>query len=324
MVFEPDRAASGAVQPAVARAAAAGSAIAGRSSLPGPGGKAARQRAGLGVWIGVTPFFVFAFLFLVLPTGYLFVGAFRDGDGNFTLGNFARLGEPYIANSYWLSIKLSATSAVIGGVFGALLAWAVVSGGLPRWLKPVTTTFSGVASNFAGVPLAFAFLATLGPTGLVTLLWTDLFGFRLYGTGFSILSYWGLVFTYLYFQIPLMLLILAPALEGMKREWREAAETLGASGWTYWRRIGIPILWPSMLGTILLLFANSFGAIATAYALTGSSQNLITILLFAQLRGNVLYDPNLAYALAVGMVAITGLSNLAYIVLRRRSERWLA
>jgi len=318
MSIEQDRAASGAVHlPApgtVARPAA--------ERAPPPPSMPRRSRPPLGVLVGIAPFFLFATLFLILPTGYLFAGAFQDADGNFTLGNFARLFEPNIASAYWLSIKLSAASSIIGGLFGALLAWAVVMGGLPRWLKPVTTTFSGVASNFAGIPLAFAFLATLGPVGLITMLWGQIFGFRLYGTGFTILSFWGLVVTYLYFQIPLMLLILAPALEGMKREWREAAEMLGASGRIYWLRVGIPILWPSILGTILLLFANSFGAIATAYALTGSSQNLVTILLFAQIRGNVLYDPNLGYALAVGMVFITGLTAGAYLWLRRLSERW--
>jgi putative spermidine/putrescine transport system permease protein len=322
MSNELDRADTGAVHLPDVRAAAIAPAADGES-LPQPSPRR-RRRTSFGLLLGIAPFFLFATLFLILPTGYLFLGAFRDGDGNFTLHNFARLAEPNIASAYWLSIKLSATSAAIGGVFGALLAWAVVMGGLPRWLKPVTSTFSGVASNFAGIPLAFAFLATLGPVGLITMLWTEVFGFRLYGTGFTILSFWGLVVTYLYFQIPLMLLILAPALEGMKREWREAAETLGASGRVYWLRVGLPVLWPSILGTILLLFANSFGAIATAYALTGSSQNIITILLFAQIRGNVLYDPNLGYALAVGMVVITGLTSGAYIWLRRRSERWLS
>ena len=90
-------------------------------------------------------------------------------------------------------------------------------------------TFSGVASNFAGMPLAFAFIATLGRTGLVTVLLIKYLDFNLYSTGFNLLSFSGLTLTYLYFQIPLMVLILTPALDGLKREWREAAEILGAS-----------------------------------------------------------------------------------------------
>ena len=195
--------------------------------------------------------------------------------------------------------------------------------GLPAWLRPTLMTFSGVASNFAGVPLAFAFLATLGRMGLVTVLARDLFGFNLYGTGFNLLSFWGLTLTYLYFQIPLMVLIITPALDGLKREWREAASILGASYWEYWRYVALPILWPALLGTTLLLFANSFGAIATAYALTGSSLNIVTILLYAQIRGDVLHNQNLGYALALGMILITGLSNGTYIWLRARAERWM-
>jgi putative spermidine/putrescine transport system permease protein len=274
-------------------------------------------------WIGITPFFIFALMFLILPTLFLVVGAFQDADGNFTFRNLVHLFQPSILSAYWISIKISAVSAIVGGIMGFFLAYAAVVGGLPPWIRPTLMTFSGVASNFAGVPLAFAFLATLGRTGLVTTLLVKFFGFNLYATGFNLLSFSGLTLTYLYFQIPLMVLMLTPALDGLKREWREASEILGASTWQYWRYVALPVLWPSFLGAMLLLFANAFGAIATAYALTGSSLNIVTILLYAQIRGDVLHDPNLGYALALGMIVITGLSNGTYIWLRQRSERWL-
>lgn len=274
-------------------------------------------------WVGITPFFIFALMFLILPTLYLIVGGFQDPEGNFTFDNIVRLFQPSIVSAYWISIKVSAASAILGAILGFFMAYAVVLGGLPKWLRPTLLTFSGVASNFAGVPLAFAFLATLGRTGLVTALLIKFFDFNLYSTGFNLLSFWGLTLTYLYFQIPLMVLILTPALDGLKREWREASEILGASHLQYWRYVALPILWPTLFGTTLLLFANSFGAVATAYALTGSSLNIVTILLYAQIRGDVLHDPNLGYALALGMILITGLSNGLYIWLRTRSERWL-
>jgi len=274
-------------------------------------------------WVGVAPFFLFALMFLILPTGFLFVGSFQDADGNFTLANIANLFQPSIISAYWISLKVSAYSAIGGAIIGFFLAYAAVLGGLPRWIRPTLMTFSGVASNFAGVPLAFAFLATLGRTGLVTALLVKYFGFNIYSTGFNLLTMFGLTITYIYFQIPLMVLILAPALDGLKREWREAAAILGASGWQFWLYIALPVLLPGLLGATLLLFANAFGAIATAYALTGSSLNIVTILLYAQIRGDVLHDQNLGYALALGMILITGLSNAAYIWLRARSERWL-
>ena len=274
-------------------------------------------------WLGVVPFFVFTALFLLLPTGLLMVGAFQDADGYFTLNNIRNLFTETIWNAYKISIEVSFASALLGALLGFLLAYAVIGGGLPRWLRPTLMTLSGVASNFAGVPLAFAFLATLGPTGLVTVLLMYFFNFSLRSTGFNLLSFWGLTLTYLYFQIPLMVLIMTPALDGLKKEWREASSILGATRWQYWRYIALPVLWPSFLGATLLLFANSFGAVATAYALTGSSLNIVTILLYAQIRGDVLHDQNLGYALALGMILITGLSNVLYIWLRTRSERWL-
>jgi putative spermidine/putrescine transport system permease protein len=274
-------------------------------------------------WIGISPFFLFALLFLVLPTLFLVVGGFQDAAGHFTLRNIASLFTPSILGAYWISIKVSAATACGGALVGFFLAHAVVMGRLPSWLRPALMTFSGVASNFAGVPLAFAFLATLGRTGLVTGFLLNALNFNLYSTGFNLLSFWGLVLTYLYFQIPLMVLIVTPALDGLKREWREAAEILGANTRQYWLRVALPVLWPSILGATLLLFANAFGAIATAYALTGSSLNIVTILLYAQIRGDVLHDQNLGYALAVGMILITGLSNGTYIWLRQRGERWL-
>lgn len=272
-------------------------------------------------WIGVLPFFIFALLFLILPTGFLMVGAFQDAQGHFTFANMRELFQEGTMDAYWISFKVSAASAIGGAVLGSLLAWAAVHGKLPGWVRPTLLTFSGVASNFAGVPLAFAFICTLGRVGLVTVLLKKYADINLYSTGFSILSFWGLTITYLYFQIPLMVLIITPALDGLKREWREACDCLGGTAYQYWRHVALPVLWPSVLGATLLLFANSFGAVATAYALTGSSLNIVTILLYAQIRGDVLHNQNLGYALALGMILVTGLSNGGYIWLRSRVER---
>jgi putative spermidine/putrescine transport system permease protein len=274
-------------------------------------------------WLGVAPFFIFALMFLILPTAYLVLGAFQNDSGEFTLENITALFQPSIVAAYWISIKVSLASAVLGALAGLAIAIAIVRGGLPRWVRSATMTFSGVASNFAGVPLAFAFLATLGRLGLVTVLLDSLFGFNVYSTGFNILSFSGLTLTYLYFQIPLMIVIITPAIDGLKREWGEAAATLGATQLQYWRMVVIPVIWPSFLGTVILLFANAFGAIATAYALTGSSLNIVPILLYAQIRGDVLHNPHLGYALAFGMIFIAGFANVVYIWFRTRSERWL-
>ena len=287
---------------------------------PPPDAQTGRKPWNLNV-LGVLPFFVFALLFLLLPTMYLMVGAFQDAQGNFTLLNIKGLFEDNVLNAYWISFKISIASSLGGGLLGFVLAWAAVLGKLPAWIRPTLMTFSGVASNFAGVPLAFAFLSTLGRMGLVTVLLRKYFDVNIYGSGFSILSFLGLTITYLYFQIPLMVLIVTPALEGLKKEWREACDCLGGTTVQYWRYIAFPVLWPSIVGAMLLLFANAFGAVATAYALTGSSLNIVPILLYAQIRGDVLHNPNLGYAMALGMIVITGLANTGYMILRSKTDR---
>ncbi|MBI5353663.1 MAG: ABC transporter permease subunit [Chloroflexi bacterium] len=281
-------------------------------------------RSNLKNWIGVVPFLIFAILFIFLPSVRLFIGSFTNEEGRFTLANVTQLfTEKYILNSYWLSIKISAITALGGGIFGFLLAYSVTVGGLPRPLRSALITFSGVASNFAGVPLAFAFVSTLGRTGFITSVLKDVFGFAIYDHGFNLYSFLGLSLTYMYFQFPLMVLIMAPALDGLKKEWREAAENLGATSTQYWLRIALPVLLPSILGAMILLFGNAFGAYATAYALTGGRLPIITIQIGAQVRGDVLHNPNLGNAMAMGMVFIMAISLAGYSWLQAKTERWL-
>ncbi|MCU0493724.1 MAG: ABC transporter permease subunit [Chloroflexaceae bacterium] len=274
-------------------------------------------------WLGVLPFFLFVTAFLFWPAASIVVQSFLDQNRNFTLANIQALGAPFIRTSYIYTVQLSAVTALGGGLLGFLLAYAVTVGGLPRPLRAALLTFSGVASNFAGIPLAFAFIATLGVQGVVTQ-WLRSMGISIYPT-FSLYSFWGLAIVYIYFQIPLMVLIMAPALDGLKREWREAAENLGATGWQYWRMVALPILLPSILGTMVLLFGNAFGAHATANALTGggSQANVVTILIAAQISSDALANPGLGNALALGMIVIMALTIGLYTWLQRMSERWL-
>jgi putative spermidine/putrescine transport system permease protein len=219
------------------------------------------------------------------------------------------------------TIELALVTSIVPGLAGVVIAYAVLTM-KGNALRRIVSTASGVFANFGGVPLAFLFIATLGTTGIVTS-WLNTLGIDPYQHGFTLFSFIGVSLVYAYFQIPLMILVITPAIDGLKREWREAAEILGASNSQYWRYVALPVLWPSILGASLLLFANAFGAVATAYALTGSVFNIVPIQLYAQIRGDVLHNPNLGYALAVGMLVITGVSNLAYLGLRARSERWM-
>jgi len=284
-------------------------------------------------WIGLVPFFAFIFFFLVLPSTNLLMRSFQDFKGNFTLSNYAVMQNPYVIKAYSISLRVSVITSLVGGVFGFFVAYAITIGNTPRWMRNFLMTFSGLAANFGGVPLAFSYIATLGRTGFMTavlksICYTDAAGaqvcpFNPYDNGFNLYSIGGLVLAYTYFQFPLMVLTTTPALEGLKKDWREASENLGASPWQYWRDVALPILWPSILGATLLLFGSAFGAYATAYALTGGSIYLITILISQQIRGDVLSNPYEGYALAVGMVIIMGITILAYTALQRQTAKWL-
>ena len=275
-------------------------------------------------WLPLLPFFLFAALFLFLPSISIFVRSFESVDGGFTFDNIIALFTVQdFVNAYKTSLTISVITALGGAVFGFLLAYAVILGGLPKGLRTFMTTFSGVASNFAGVPLAFAFIATMGNAGLVTRWLESAFEIDIHAGGFTIYSITGLSIVYMYFQFPLMVLIMSPALDGLHREWNEACANLGGTNWHYWRYIAFPILLPSLLGTTILLFGNAFGAYATAYAFSGSFINLVPILIGAQMQGDVLFNPGLGNALALGMVFIMGISMIGYITLQRRAARWL-
>jgi putative spermidine/putrescine transport system permease protein len=274
-------------------------------------------------WLGVMPFLLFAGALLILPTIVLGARSLTGPDGATTFENYGNMATPVVIDSFRLSIKISLITALVGGMFGFLLAWSMVLGGLPRPVRSLLSTFSGVASNFAGVPLAAAFIATVGRVGLFTIL-LKAAGFDIYKVGFDLYSFIGISVVYLYFQFPLMVLVITPSIEGLKKEWREASENLGASTYQYWRHIALPVLMPSILGAMILLFGNAFGAHATAFALTGGNLRLATILIGQQISGDVLQNPGLGYAVAMGMVAVMAVSIGIYSILQRRSERWLA
>jgi putative spermidine/putrescine transport system permease protein len=273
-------------------------------------------------WLGTVPFFAYAIAFLFVPAGAVLIGAFQDKKDNPTLANVRLLFDhPYI-DAYKTSIEISLVTAVAGGILGLFIAYAAIREGTPAWVRSILTTFSGVAANFGGVPLAFAFIASLGPLGIVTVFLKDHLHFDLYGHNFAIYNKLGVELAYMYFQLPLMILVIAPAVDGLRKEWREAASNLGAKQWQFWRYVGLPVLMPSILGAMILLFGNAFAAYATAYSLSSGSVNLVPILIGAYYTGNVLDNPHLAQAMAFGMFVVLALMMLIYIPLQRRSARW--
>ncbi len=281
----------------------------------------ARRRRSAGR-LAVLPLLVFVAIGFGAPAVAMLNGAFTvkdpaSGASSYTTANLTASLQGAYLTALWGSVKLSAVSAAIGALLGLLLAQAVVTSRY-RALREAVLTASGVLANFGGVPLAFAFVATLGNSGVLTR------HLGLADHGWSLYSFWGLVIVYLYFLIPLMVLTVTPALEGLRVQWREAAQNNGATNAQYWRHVALPVLAPALLGGLVLLFGSAFAAYATAAAMVGSSVPLVTLQIADAISGNVLVgQENVALALSLDMVVVAGLVMAVHLPLQRRSARWL-
>ena len=171
--------------------------------------------------------------------------------------------------------------------------------------------------------LAFALSATLGRTSTITKALSSV-GIKLYPS-FTIYGFVGICLAYTYFQVPFMVLIMTPALDGLRHEWREAAHNLGATKFQYWRLVAVPILMPSLLSAMALLFANAFGAYATAALLVGGGSGgtlIISLQVAGQFSTDSFKDNHQGYALAFGMIIVVAVTIVIYTWSRQRAERW--
>lgn len=273
--------------------------------------------------LGLTPFALYTLLFLAVPTFLALATGFFDGDGAFTLDNLTALAEPAVLGAFASSFWVSAVTAVAGAVIGALVCYALLAVRPDGLIRTFVDAASSVLAQFGGVMLAFAFIATIGIQGLVTVFLKDRLGVDLFADGVWLYQVPGLLLPYLYFQVPLMVITFMPAMEGLKRTWSEANATLGGTRFTYWTRIAMPILTPSFLGSLLLLFANAFSSYATAAALISQGAQIVPL----QIRGaliseTVLGRENLAGSLAIGMIVVMVVMMTAYSALQARTERW--
>lgn len=268
------------------------------------------------------PFFAYLSVFLILPTIIVVVGAFQDRSGGFTLNGMRQLFTPATVEIFATTALLSFVSALIGAVVGAFAAYALSTVPITSPLRRVYTAVASVLAQFGGVMLAFAFISVLGKNGNLTRLLANAFDVTV--PGGLLTSVPGLIIVYCYFQIPLMIIVFLPAVDGLRKEWSDATENLGGSTWTYWSRVAGPILLPSFLGSFLLLFANAFSAYATAAALISQR----TIIVPMAIEGAIRNENNLnmvayAQALATGMIVVIALVMTGYALLQRRTARWL-
>ncbi len=276
-------------------------------------------------YLGAVPFFAYVTAFLLWPAYIVMAGAFQDENGNFTLNNIsAVIGSTEHLDAFVRSIQLSAVTALIGAVLGALLAWAVSEGKPGGFLRRVVIAASGVLAQFGGVMLAFAFLATIGFNGMVTLYLQDNLGVNVFAGGAWLYGLTGLAVVYTYFQIPLMLIVFLPAVDALKKQWREASDNLGGSAWSYWRHVAGPILAPSFLGATILLFANAFSAYATAAALVSQGSPIVPLQIRSSLTSEVILgEANVGKAMALGMVVVVAIAMTLYAFIQRRTAKWV-
>ncbi len=277
-------------------------------------------------YAGAVPFLAYVAVFLLVPLVSIVVEAFQvPNTGAFTWSNANIASHGVYLKGFEQSLELSLLATVIPGVFGLLIAYAIFTarGRAASWLRQVVITASGVFANFGGVPLAFLFIASFGSSALVTGWLSDL-GLNIYNAGFSLYTMSGVALVYMYFQIPLMVLIILPALEGLRPAWREAAENMGASSLQYWRYVGGPVLLPSFMSCLMLLFGSALAAYATAEALTSGTIPLTSIQIGSFLNGNVIAgQENVGKALSFGMVIIIAILMIFYVLFQRRAAKWL-
>jgi putative spermidine/putrescine transport system permease protein len=268
----------------------------------------------------VLPFFGFLAVFLLVPTITVIAGAFQDGEtGGFTMGNIEALRSSAALETLKNSVVLAGSTALLGGVLGAVLSYLIVSLGERSVLRRATLSLAGVLAQFGGVTLAFAWISLLGFSGLLT----EALGTWVYGSGW-LYGLNGLIVVYTYFQVPLMVIVFTPAIEGLRPQLREAAVNLGATPAQYWRMVGIPLLTPAFLGSVLLLFANAFAAYATAAVLVSQGNPIVPLLIRSALTSEVLLgQQNLGFALATEMIVVVSIVMGLYALLLRRTSKWL-
>ena len=275
-------------------------------------------------YLSFAPFAAFVIVFLLWPAYIVVTGAFIDAAGHpSTDAVQAVVTQQAFVDAFGASIRLSAITAVAGAVLGALLSWAVSVGTRSGWLRRAVLAACGVLAQFGGVMLAFAFLATFGFNGLATLLLAKLAPDSVLAQGTWLYGLGGLAVVYTFFQIPLMLIVFLPAVEGLRPQWREASDSLGGTTSEYWRLVAAPVLWPSFLGALLLLFANAFSAYATAAALISQGSPIVPLQIRGALSSEVaLGNADIGKALALGMILVVAVVMAVYSVLQRRAGRW--
>ncbi len=270
-----------------------------------------------GKWMAalcLVPFAIFFFVFQIAPLGWVLINSLQSEEFGWGLANFSKIfSSKFYLQAIQYSLEISFWSSVFGIIIAILGSYSLRR--VDSKLRNFVNAFANMTSNFSGVPLAFAFIILLGFNGSITIMLKQAGIIE----DFNLYSKTGLIILYTYFQIPLGVLLLYPAFDALREDWRESAALLGANSWQFWRHIGLPVLTPALLGTFVILLANALGAYATVYALTTGNFNVLPIRIAAMVSGDISLDPNMASALAVVLVALMTVVTVVHQLLLKRS-----
>lgn len=244
------------------------------------------------------PFLVLCVLFELIPIIYTIIRSFvPEGETfGFTFANYINIfTKPLYQKAIVNSLIISILSSIIGLIVAFIGAKAVHES--KGKLNNIFMSILNMVSNFSGVPLAFAYIIMFGNVGVMTMIGSN-YGIE-FLANFPLYSIFGLLLIYVYFQIPLSTLLLIPAFDAIRKEWKESNALLGGTNFTFWTKIGVPILMPSILSTFSVLFANALAAYASAYALLMNNVSLLPIRLSEQFVGDLVQRPEFGSAIAV-------------------------
>ena len=263
-----------------------------------PRGPLARSAAvGPGVWLAAGLVLSFLLLFFVLPVGRVFITAFIDGDGSFTLGHFsAFFDQGLMREAFFNSLYV----ALMSSLFAALIA-------VPLAYFTVRFEFRGaiLIQTLGVLPLimppfvgAVALQLIFGRSGSVNLLLQQHFGFTLpIMEGLN-----GVVFVEAIHYFPFILMNLTVALRNIDGAMEEAALNLGCTGWRLFRRVIFPLAAPGFVAGASLVFVKVFDDLGTPLVM--GQTNLLAPQAYLRITQVGLEDP-MGYVISVIMIALS-------------------
>ena len=274
-----------------------------------------------GKWLAalcLVPFALFFIVFEIAPLAWVMINSLESEEFGWGLANFSKIfSSKFYLQAIQYSLEISFWSSLFGILISILGAYSLRK--VDSRLRDFVNAFANMTSNFAGVPLAFAFIILLGFNGSITIMLKQAGIIQ----DFNLYSKTGLILLYTYFQIPLMIIIFLPAVDSIRPQWREATESLGGNTFQYWTRVAGPILAPRFISAFLLLFASAFSAYATAAALFSQRSILVPLMIQGAMRNEM--DPNqqgFAQVLAFAMIVVVAVVMMISHAVEKRAGRW--